>query len=71
MNFKNLNKICQAKKFYSSLSNKKVSDKEYEHVLRLLGWIWNKSDEGLSRLLFKMECFITIADVFEIFRNIV
>ena len=37
MNFKNLNKICQAKKFYSSLSNKKVSDKEYEHVLRLLG----------------------------------
>ena len=40
---------------YSSLTGKKISDKEYEHVLKL--WkkfeMKNKNDERLSRFVFK------------------
>ena len=40
---------------YSSLTGKKISDKEYEHVLKL--WkkfeMKNKNDERLSRFAFK------------------
>ena len=38
------------------------------NMFLIFGKNWNKNNERLSRLVFKMWCFI-IADVFEKFRN--
>ena len=45
-------------KFYRSLTDRKISEKEHEHVLKCLEKIWNENDERLSQLLFKMWRFI-------------
>ena len=62
---KSLKKNCLAKN--SSLTNRKISDKEYEHVLN----VWDKfeiktmkDDHNLY-----LECDDVLADVFEKFRN--
>ena len=57
------------KKFYSSLtSQKKNSDKEYEHVLK----VWNKSEmkkmKGYHNLYLKCDVLL-LAGAFEKFRN--
>ena len=51
-------KLPNKEKFYSSLTGKKVNNKEYDHVLK----VWNneilKNVEILSRFVFKMCRFI-------------
>ena len=45
--------LLKKEKFYSSLTNRKITDKEYEHVLN----VWNKIEMKimkLSQLAFKM-----------------
>ena len=44
--------------FYSSLTDRKISDKKCEHVLNALEKILNENDKILSRLVFKMCCFL-------------
>ena len=55
-------------KFYSSLAGKKISDKDYEHVLK----VWNKfeinSMKDYHDLYLKCNVLL-LADVFEKFRN--
>ena len=55
---------CPSKeKFYSSLTGKEISDKEYEHVLK----VWNKfemeNDERLLQFVFKCDILL-FTDVF-------
>ena len=54
-------------KFYSSLTDRKTSGKNYELVLNVWKKSWNESGERLSRLVFKMWRFnaLLLADVFE------
>ena len=53
-------------KFYSSLTGKKISDKEYEHVLK----VWNKFEMKIMKdypnLYLKCDILL-LADVFEKF----
>ena len=55
-------------KFYSSLTNKKINDKEYEHVLN----VWNKFEMKTMKdyhdLYLKYDVLF-LADVFEKFGN--
>ena len=55
-------------KFYSSLTGKKINDKEYEHVLK----VWNKFEMKTMKdyhdLYLKCDVLL-LADVFEKFRN--
>ena len=55
-------------KFYSSLTGKKVSNKEYEHVLK----VWNKFEMKKMKDYHDLylKCHILLfPDVFEKFRN--
>ena len=54
-------------KFYSSLTDRKISDKEYEHVLNVWTKFWNGNDERLSWLVFKMWYFIISRYVWKIY----
>ena len=45
-------------KFYSSLTDRKISDKEYEHVSNVWNKFWDENDERLSWLVFDMWHFI-------------
>ena len=38
-------KLPKKEKFYSSLTNRKISDKEYEHVLN----VWNKFEMKIMK----------------------
>ena len=55
-------------KFYSLLAGKIISEKEYEHVLK----IWNKSEmktmKDYHKFYFKCDVLL-LADVFEKFTN--
>ena len=55
-------------KFYSSLTNRKINDKEYEHVLN----VWNKFEmkamKGYHNLYLKCDVLF-LTDVFGKFRN--
>ena len=55
-------------KFYSSLTNRKISDKEYAHVLN----VWNKFEmktmKDYHNLYLKCDTLL-LANVFEKFRN--
>ena len=55
-------------KFYSSLTGKKISEEEYDHVLK----IWNKFEiktmKDYHDLYLKRDVLL-LGDVFEIFRN--
>ena len=53
-------------KLYSLLTGKKISDKEYEHVLNVSNKFEIENDERLSQFVFKMwrftvsRCFLKI-----------
>ena len=65
-NFKE--KFPSKEMFYSSLTNRKISDKKYEHVLN----VWNKFEmktmKNYHDLLLKYDVLL-LANVFEKFRN--
>ena len=60
--------LSSTEKFYSSLTGKKIRDKEYQHVLK----VWNKSEMKIMKdfydLYLKCEVLL-LADVFEKFRK--
>ena len=53
-------------KFYSSLTDRKISDKEYEHVSNVWNKFWDENDETLSWLVFEMWHFIISQCVWKI-----
>ena len=61
-------KLPSKEKFYSSLTGKKISDKEYDPVLN----VWNKFEMKTMKdyhdLYLKSDVLL-LADVFEKFRN--
>ena len=61
-------KLSSKEKFYSSLTDKKISDKEYDHVLN----VWNKFETKTMKDYhdLHLKCdLLLLADVFEKFRN--
>ena len=60
--------LPRQEKFYSSLTNRKINDKEYEHVLN----VWNKTEmktkKNYHHLYLKCDALL-LADVFEKIRN--
>ena len=60
--------LPRQEKFYSSLTGKKISDKEYDHVLK----VWNKFEMKTMKdyhdLYLKCDVLL-LADVFEKYRN--
>ena len=66
---KSSKKNYQAKEeFYSSLTGKKFSDKEYDHVLNVWKKFEMKTMKGYDDLYLKCQVLL-LADVFEKFRN--
>ena len=63
-NFKSLKGNCK-EKFYSSLTDKKVSDKEYNHVLKVWNKFKMKTMKDYHNLYLKYD-FLLLADVFKI-----
>ena len=61
-------KLPSKEEFYSSLTGKKISDKEYKHVLN----VWNKFEmktmKDYHNLYLKCDVLLLV-DVFEKFRN--
>ena len=61
-------KLPSKEKFYSSLTGKKISDKEYDHVLN----VWNKFEmetmKDYHNLYLKCDVLL-LADLFEKFRK--
>ena len=55
-------------KFYSSLSGKKMSDEEYEHILKVCDKLEMKTMKDYQDLYLKRDVSL-LADVFEKFRN--
>ena len=55
-------------KFYSSLTDRKISDKEYEHVLNIWERFEMKTAKDYLDLDLKSDILL-LADVFEKFRN--
>ena len=55
-------------KFYSSLTNRKISDKEYEHVLKASNKFEIKTMKDYHDLYLKCDILL-IVEVFEKFRN--
>ena len=53
---------------YSSLTGKKISDKEYEHVLKVCSKFAMKTIKGYHNFYLKCDVLL-LADVFEKFRN--
>ena len=64
---KNFNeKLPSKEKFYSSLTDKKITDKEYEHVINVLEKFEMKTMEDYHNLYLKCNVLL-LADVFEKF----
>ena len=55
-------------KFYSSLTKKKISDKEFEHALNVWNKFKMKTMKDYHDLYLKRDVLL-LADVFEKFRN--
>ena len=55
-------------RFYSSLTGTKISDKEYEHVLKVWNKFKMKTIKDFHDLYLKCDVLL-LADVFEKFRN--
>ena len=60
--------LPRKEKFYSSLTGKKNSDKEYEHVHKVLNKFDMKTMKDYHNLYLKCDVLL-LADVFEKFRN--
>ena len=60
--------LPRKEKFYSSLTGKKISDKEYEHVHKVLNKFDMKTMKDYHNLYLKCNVLL-LADVFEKFRN--
>ena len=61
-------KLPSKKKFYSSLTGKKISNKECEHVLK----VWNKFEMKMMKDYYDSYLkydVLLLADAFEKFRN--
>ena len=56
------------KEFYSSLAGKKISDKEYNHVLNVRNKFQMKTKKDYHDLYLKCDVLL-LADVFQKFRN--
>ena len=56
------------KSFYDSLTNRKINDKEYEHVLNVWNKFQMKTIKDYYDLYLKCDVLL-LADVFETFRN--
>ena len=61
-------KLPSKEKFYSSLNDKKITDKEYEHVINVLEKFEMKTMEDYHNLYLKCNVLL-LADVFEKFRK--
>ena len=61
-------KLPSKEKFYSSLTDKKITDKEYEHVINVLEKFEMKTMEDYHNLYLKCNVLL-LADVFEKFRK--
>ena len=57
-------KLPSKEKFYSSLTDKKITDKEYEHVINVLEKFEMKTMEDYHNLYLKCNVLL-LADVFE------
>ena len=66
--FKSLNTVTKKKMFFSSLTDKKISDKEYEHALT----VWNMFEIKLMKdyhdMYLKCDVLLSASD-FENIRN--
>ena len=60
--------LPRKEKFYSSLTGKKISDKEYEHVHKVLNKFDMKTMKDYHNLYLKCDVLL-LADVFEKCRN--
>ena len=66
---KSLKNSYQPKRnFYSSLTGKKIRDKEYEHVLKVCNKLEMKTMKDYHDLYLKCDIFLW-ADIYEKFRN--
>ena len=67
--FKKLKEELSSKeKFYSQLTDNKISDKECEHVIKILDRLEMKAIKHYHKLYVKCNVLL-LADVFEKFRN--
>ena len=60
--------LTSKEKFYSLLTGKKISDKEYERVLKVLNKFEMKTIKNYHNLYLKCDVLL-LADVFEHFRK--
>ena len=61
-------KLPSKEKFYSSFTNTKINDKEYEHVLNVWNKFGMKTMKDYHDLYLKCDVLL-LANVFQIFRN--
>ena len=58
-------KVPSKEKFYSSLTDRKINDKEYEHVLN----VWKKLKWKRCKVITTCTYVLLLAHEFEKFRN--
>ena len=63
-----LKKDCLSKKIYSSLTDRKITDKEYEYHLNVWEKVEMKTMKDYHDLYLKCDVLL-LADVFKKFRN--
>ena len=68
MVFKSLKKLPGKEKFYSSLTGKKVIDKEFEHVFKVWDRFEMRTMKDYHNLYLKCDVLL-LADVLGKFRN--
>ena len=59
-------KLPSKEKFYSSLINRKITDKEYEHVLN----VWNKIEMKTTKYYHQLNLKCDILLLADVFRNL-
>ena len=58
--------LTSKEKFYSSLAGKKISDKEYDHIVKVWDKFEMKTTKGYHNLYLKCEVLL-LANIFEKF----
>ena len=58
--------LTSKEKFYSSLAGKKISDKEYDHIIKIWDKLEMKTTKDYHNLYLKCEVLL-LADIFEKF----